>query len=335
MSIPKSVYRNLIAPAVVSAGAEQLLNKLSGHENLILCYHGVSEARNTLNNRHLLFSQFEKHLVYLKKHFNVIPLNDMFSNKSVSQNNKKNIAITFDDGYKNNLTVALPILEKHQLHATFFIATEGLEENNYLMWPDIFDLLKFDKAHREYEFNHRTFVKANGMIVCRSTGEAISDVIKKMGRERDDLIREFRLRYAIDSLLVHVPAEMYSFMSKGDLIRFASSSYVDIGSHTHKHYNLANVDAQIAEEELRKSKAILENILQKPVVSIAYPDGSYHDDVKNLAAKAGYLYQLAVSYKHESDPKDPRILPRHGVSNTTTYEANMIQFNRQFAVSGF
>lgn len=335
MSIPKSLYRNLVAPVVVSVGAERLLNRLSDHQHLILCYHGVSGTRNTLNNRHLLFSQFEKHLVYLKKHFNVVPLNAMFSNPSVSRNKKKNIAITFDDGYRNNLTVALPILEKHQLPATFFIATEGLEERNYLMWPDIFDLLKFDKTHREYEFNGRTFVKLHGAVVCRSTGESITDAVKKMGRERDDLIRAFRLTYAIDALLVNVPEEIYSFMNKSDLVRFASSSYVDIGSHTHKHYNLANVDAPLADEELRRSKAILESILQKPVVSIAYPDGSYNDNVKNLADKAGYLYQLAVSYKNESDPKDQRILPRHGVSNTTTYEANMIQFNRQFAVSGF
>jgi len=332
MQFTKNLYRKILAPSIVGAGIERLY--LGNNHCLILCYHGVSEKTNKLNNRHLPAAQFEKQLIYLKKHFNILPLYEMFnlnSNKSA----KKNIAITFDDGYKNNLNVALPILEKLQIPATFFIATEGLSENDYLMWPDIFDCLKFDTNTTNYCFKDELFIKRGTTLFNEKTNENIYEFVKKMGNERDIELEDFKKKYNSLNLLKNVPDEMYTFLNKSELQKLSQSNIVTIGSHTHKHYNLSNINAELVSEELNVSKKILEDIIQKPVLSIAYPDGSYNNEVKSIAEKVGYKYQLAVSYKEASDIDDDRILPRYSVSNTTTYESNIIQFNRQFGKSGF
>ena len=80
---------------------------------------------------------------------------------------------------------------------------------------------------------------------------------------------------------------------------------------------------------------MLEEVIQKEVYSIAFPDGSYNDEVKRVCMESGYKNLLAVDYKCASDVNDKSILLRGGVSSTTTYEANMIHLSREFSSSGF
>ncbi|MBK8368016.1 MAG: polysaccharide deacetylase family protein [Bacteroidetes bacterium] len=115
----------------------------------------------------------------------------------------------------------------------------------------------------------------------------------------------------------------------------SKSPLIEIGSHTHRHYNLSNINTELVREELQKSKLILESITGKPILSIGYPDGDYSDSVKNIAEEVGYKYQLAVTYKDEQDKNDNRIRSRYSISNSTSLNTNKILINKQFNNSGF
>lgn len=98
-----------------------------------------------------------------------------------------------------------------------------------------------------------------------------------------------------------------------------------IGSHTHLHFNLGNLTPDLVEMELNTPKRILEDLCQYEINSIAYPDGSYNEDVKKMALQCGYTQQLAVDFKLESDWDDKHILRRYSYSNSTTHEVNMLK----------
>ena len=142
-------------------------------------------------------------------------------------------------------------------------------------------------------------------------------------------------KYNIAKLLKAIPAECYKLLNNEQLKKFSESPLVEIGSHGYSHLNLAYIPKEVAEEELEKSKQKLEAITGKEVISIAYPDGNYNEEVKSSSLNAGYKNLLAVNYLLPSDSADKNILPRNGLSNTTTYEANMILLNKKFNQVGF
>ena len=78
--------------------------------SIIVMYHGIdTSGKNPFNGRHTPVHFFEKQIRFLRKHYKIVPLKEYFEQPATE---KKLCAITFDDGYVNNLTNALPVLEK-------------------------------------------------------------------------------------------------------------------------------------------------------------------------------------------------------------------------------
>ena len=100
-----------------------------------MIYHGIDlHGKTDFNTRFISADYFEKQIAFFSKHFNVVSLDDIYGNR-VAQD-KLNVAITFDDGYQNNLKYAVPILEKHQVAATFFVT--GIRDlGTDILWPDL------------------------------------------------------------------------------------------------------------------------------------------------------------------------------------------------------
>ena len=123
-------------------------------DNTVLMYHGVSELPCPYNKRHTLKKDFIKHLIFLKKNCNIITLNQFF-NKEFKED-KINVALTFDDGYWNNFSIAKPILEELKVPATFFITGINNTNENYL-WADFVDILANSNLKRNLKINSSYF----------------------------------------------------------------------------------------------------------------------------------------------------------------------------------
>lgn len=337
MSVTKSIFRKFIFPPVTFLKLEKLLAFSTTNNRLILCYHGCNTSPNfKLNGRHIPARQLEEHFVYFKKNFEIISLNEMFHEyRENIPTVKKKLSITFDDGYLNNYTEVLPLLEKYKIPATFFIVSKSLEEDNFILWPEIIDIIRVYSELQTICIGRNIFHKKNGSYYSPEHGTSIYEFIKKMGSERDNLIEDLKLKCDFRNLIKKVGKESYKLMNRMQVIEFSASRLVDIGSHTHKHYNLANINHDLAQEELIKSKKIIEDALQKEIKSIAFPDGSYSEVIKKMSINAGYANLIAVPYQCDDDFQDKNILPRFSVSNATTRESNIIQINGAFRKTGF
>jgi peptidoglycan/xylan/chitin deacetylase (PgdA/CDA1 family) len=279
-------------------------------------YHGV-----TLNNtqyfspRHVFVSDFEKEIAYYKHNFDVISIDEAFNRiKNNDTFGRKTITISFDDGFANNLNVALPILEKYDVPVTFFISSVCAEnDGSRVLWPEFIAALKYFS------------------IIDKTKGTSLGDSVKAMPyQERDAFLDSIDKEHKVLDRIHSLPDEIWKLLDKRQLIELSNSGIVTIGSHGHNHYNLGQIEPEYAKFELERSKDLLESAIQKKVKYIAYPDGSYNESVKDMAEKAGYLGQMAVKYKLPEDETDRRIMDRFGISATTTFESNILFLSKSF-----
>jgi peptidoglycan/xylan/chitin deacetylase (PgdA/CDA1 family) len=336
MSFAKKFARGVVFPLAVNIGADKLIKAVSNHNILNVFYHGISRTNGlTYSPINMTGEMFEKQLIYFKKNFDVITLKAGFElKKSGIKPKRKTITVSFDDGYKNNLEVALPLLEKHQIPATFFICSVVTQSDgpDYL-WTDLLNCLKYFFPGETIELDGNIFEAYHSKALGISLGDYIKS-IPSMQR-RDETLDILNKKYKLSEKLKEIPAEYWKLMSNEDIKKFSRSKFVEIGSHSHLHYNLGVIPPNEAKGELEKSKLLLENSIQKEINMIAYPDGSYTSEVKNISEKLGYKYQMAVDYRCAEDPADPRILGRYGVSTTTTYESAIINTNRAIGKYGY
>jgi peptidoglycan/xylan/chitin deacetylase (PgdA/CDA1 family) len=205
------------------------------------------------------------------------------------------------------------------------------------MWSDVLVFARFFSKEDYILINDIKFNKtAIYGIFSLEKNISAYDYIKQLPYdERDIIIKSLDEKYEISSKILNQPNEYWKLMNKDQIKKLSESELVTIGSHGYKHFNLGNLSLSDAEIELNHSKQLLENTIGKKVTMIAYPDGSYNDDIKNLAEKCGYKHQLAVDYSCPSDKKDFRILGRYGLSSTTTFDSNIINLSMAFKTKGF
>ena len=314
---------------------DKIVRNITNHSILNLMYHGVVlKNSDFFSPRHITIDQFERHLVYFRREFDIISIPEAFEyRKSGYKPPRRTLTISFDDGYLNNLNIVLPLLEKYNVKSTFFIpgiCTEELEIRT--LWPDIIACLRHFYPNEIIELENRRFVNYHDV----ETRLSLVDFLKLCESDvRDHSINQLINKYNISHKIKSVPDEIWKIMNTEELIRFSKSSLVEIGSHGHAHYNLANINLTDAQIDLKNSKESLQKAINKEIKGIAFPDGSYNPQIKDISEKLGYYYQMAVKYRFSDDKNDLRILDRHCVSSTTTYEANMMLINYSFKNQGF
>lgn len=334
MGVVKTISRRILFPAILALKLEKVLALVASKKNIILNFHGVTNIKgNRFNNRHLDATEFEKIIHYLKTNYNIVPLKEVFElhrTKKVSV--KKTIAITFDDGYFNNFTVALPILKKHDVPATFYIISESLVNPDFHVWPDVIDLIqKITKEDIVLSFGTFKFPS----FYCDALQTNLVDLMKKSGEKREIYLNEMKEKYPGYLTEASKHPELIKLVSKNELMPYVNETLIEYGSHTHLHYCLEHLNAEHSLTELTRSKKIIEDAINKPVTSLAFPDGSYTKETVALSKKAGYENVVAVSYKLNEANKDPYILSRFTISNSTTFESNIIRLMLQFDKYGF
>jgi len=267
----------------------------------IVIYHGICQQDHTrFNPIFLTLDIFEAHLRYYKKYFNIVSLDEFYQQKF--SRDKFNICLTFDDGFANNYKYVLPLLEKYEIPATFFIT--AIRHAGYdILWDDFLNIAsKYGPGKILYK--NQFFGKNRyGKYYSLSNGKKLSDIL----REQD-----FNVKAEMMELLHFVVPFKYNQdeydywlqMDEVQIKKLAKSPYVTIGSHGYYHNDMANISPGDNRYEMQVSKQYLENLIQQQVSSFAFPYGSYTRQMIDVAKQTGYDKLLTMDFLYPEDELD-------------------------------
>ncbi|MEO6539733.1 MAG: polysaccharide deacetylase family protein, partial [Ferruginibacter sp.] len=253
---------------------------------------------------------FEKIMHFVSKQYEVLSLEDICLNNPVTK--KPALAISFDDGYRDFIDHALPVLKKYRFHSTMFVVTDCID-NNMPTWTYVMDFLFYhtnklllppydygddNKPYAVYAWNN----KEEQIMYCRKFKQALKKVNNK---KRNEILQHFI--HGFDD--VQLPKNL---MMTWDELASMKKELVDIGSHSISHPPLATIDDEAElENEIRVSGEIIEQRLGFFPAGISYPVGSYDQRVKEVSKNAGYKFGVAVDQKlYNSIKQDLFEVPR-------------------------
>jgi peptidoglycan/xylan/chitin deacetylase (PgdA/CDA1 family) len=242
---------------------------------------------------------FERQLRFLKRHFEVVSLAALVDAlDSPTAPLRRKVAITFDDGLKNNVEVAYPILERLGVPATFFVCPQLIERGQWL-W--------------NHEVRRRLLRLASLQDIARETGgpaelEAFIGWMKMLPLARRRKVEE-RVRAATPGFAPTTVEKREFDLASWEDLRRLDPRVVTIGSHTLTHPILPSLSPAELELEMSQSRRALEGRLDRQVDLFAYPNGDVSATVHDCARRH---YRAAVSVEEGwvGPLCDPHSLPR-------------------------
>ena len=241
--------------------------------------------------------ELARYLDHVTRYFTIISLEEAAEILAEKRPPRANsLVLTFDDGYRNNLTQAYPLLQAHQAPMTIYLTT-GLIEQRRPMWVDRMDyaLLNFSGAEVSATLaNTRLSLsggsreeKAQSFGTFRRQVKAIDCDDQAFNGFIDNLSQQMEL--ANDNRLTDIwESDDWSVLLRWSDIAELDDSRVTFGSHTRHHYRLARIDPAQAFDELCLSKTDIEQYLPGRCDHFAYPEGSYDSEVCRRVREAGY-----------------------------------------------
>jgi peptidoglycan/xylan/chitin deacetylase (PgdA/CDA1 family) len=201
------------------------------------------------------------------------------------------VAVTFDDGYRDNYSEALPILQQYGIPATFYI-TAGCVEAGEVLWTSklrYYFMATHQPALRLQRPTAQVLDLSSPSARQASYAHTVA-LIKSAGRRRggDEVFEEVEAALQVTNL-----APLRESMLSWEEIREMRRAGMLIGAHTLTHPNLPGLPPEAAEAEVAGSKTLIEARLDAPVEHFAYPNGRgvshFNDTVRDIVRQAGFL----------------------------------------------
>ena len=278
------------------------------HGTVVLTFHrvltdaGVERTASMLGMvvREKTFSDF---LAYAAKKCELV---DLSRGPDWKPDSRLKVAITFDDGWADNSSVAFPIARKHQSPMTIFIVTGKLGET-LPFWPEraVFAL---DQS-----------LASSGEARSRSDIEKkIEDLKKLPASERSRRVEQLVAEQQ-DSQQFHAVDQTMDWEQVAQLHREG----VTFGSHTCTHEILTTIPLVEAKAEITMSREHAEKKLGVPCSLFSYPNGDCSENVRELVQRAGYKYAFLNQQPGIwTENCDPYLIPRVNVCEYHLVDAN-------------
>jgi peptidoglycan/xylan/chitin deacetylase (PgdA/CDA1 family) len=304
---------------------------------VVLLYHRVAQ---TVTDPQLLAvppEQFADHLALISDRFEPVPLPDLVTRVRAGRGSRDVIAVTFDDGYADNLFAARPLLEQHGVPATVFVASGLLRSGRRFWWDELERLLlrpgrlpspltlQIAGARLHWELDgDATYTRARAddlagwsVLDARAPGprqQAYRDLCSRL-RALDATEQQHALEHLrrVVAPREETDGDTARPLTAAELVLLAENDLVTIGAHTITHPVLSQLPADRQAEEIGGSKRQLEAALDRPVTSFAYPYGAAGDfdrTTVSLVRDAGFS-QACASVEGRVRPRtNPFRIPR-------------------------
>jgi len=288
-----------------------------------LLYHRITPGSqascdNHYPSRGLAVSEetFEEQISFLKQNYNCLDISTAVELLSKGKLPKRTVIITFDDGYRDNLTLGLPVLEKYGVPATIYITTGFIDRTANLWWLEQeyivhrLTQLKFELGGSFYHWNLK---RLEGKYQAISE---LNKAFRKMDLESQNK-HLVRLRNTIP--------EKYSYddivLDWSEVLSLDKHPLITIGAHTVNHPALSRLSDEHMKKEMLESKQTLEDKLGHSVEHFAYPYGlpqDAHEREYRAAKEVGFKSAVTTTVAHlsQAHAKHLKSIPRVSLDYT-------------------
>lgn len=245
---------------------------------------------------------FERQLAMVTRSFTLVGTDDLIAHQAGERPLPANAAmLTFDDGYRDNYDVALPILQKHGAKATFFIASDFVERRR-LFWWEIINLLVrgSPRTSLTIEYPERLELSLTGPAAQRIATQKLLRVAKDhLGIDVPRFLSELRDASGTPFDAAEETRLADRLIMNWEQVRALHEAGMDVQSHGHSHRVLTSLAPDEAESDLRQARQLLESHLDKPVLAVAYPTGvpiAGSPELRDAVTRAGYRIGFTCGY---------------------------------------
>lgn len=283
----------------------------------VLIFHRVLAQPDSLFPDEVDAARFDEILGWVKSWFNVLPLDEAARRLADGSLPARAAVLTFDDGYADNHDIALPLLRRHGLPCSFFVATGFLDGGR--MWNDT--LIESIRRSALPTLDLRGLQDGRGddlgQHVLGDTAHRRAAIAALIGRVKY-LPPEPRLACvnAIATRAEVAPPD--DLMMTGAQVRALRAAGMQIGAHTVSHPILATLQPQQAADEIARSRDVLQALLGEKVGLFAYPNGKPGSDylpdvhpgiVRELGFDAAVSTRWAAARRGDDIFQIPRFTP--------------------------
>lgn len=276
----------------------------------ILIYHRVHRTPDPLFPGEVDAVAFDLQCRWLKAWFQVLPLERAATLLACGELPARAAAITFDDGYADNHDVALPILQRHGLPATFFVATGFLDGGR--MWNDtVIETARRCRAPMlELSGTELAALGPQPLGNPAQRRVAAEQVIRAIKYRAPDQ-RQALVDAVADAAGVDLPSDL---MMRADQVRALHRAGMQTGPHTRTHPILARLDRESAIAEIAGSQARLQEITGERSPVFAYPNGKpgedYTPETVSIVRELGFRAAVSTAWGAARHGDDVFQLPR-------------------------
>lgn len=263
----------------------------------ILAYHSVnvsSEDRIRIPN---LVSphNFEDQLRYFASSANVISLPDYLDCVTRGRALPRHaVVITFDDGYKDNLTQAVPLLRRYNLPATFFLATDYIGTGK-MKWEDQLSCLLRRTQVTTLSLDIPPASETFSLDGEPGRFKVINQLVSKFAR-LDSLKRQQLLEQLQQALGVPCGDSGDLMLTWDDVREMANTPGITIGAHTASHCHLSQISDADISREIVSAKAQIEANIPHKVTAFSYPYGDLNDTAVDVLRANGFDCAATIAY---------------------------------------
>jgi peptidoglycan/xylan/chitin deacetylase (PgdA/CDA1 family) len=281
-------------------------NLLTSPSPVILLYHGIPKIRIDDTERNMDAEVFERHLRFIKKHFEFIAPDMVFDEQRTNYNNR--ILLTFDDGFMNNATVVAPLLKKYNIPAIFFVSTRHRTPGKYLWFNH---LLLIEKKFPRPGFYFRGEFMDMDDRKRAGTIKRLGDYLLSLRPHPAAMYRvmEEELPQPEEFLTPQEIEDWCAGMTAEHLAELAAQPLFTVGVHTEDHPFLTLCHPEEQYKQLAKNKAFLARIGCREPETVSYPLGDYDAGILRMCRDLGFSTGYAVMPSERTDPalEIPRI----------------------------
>ncbi|MBN07654.1 MAG: polysaccharide deacetylase [Rhodospirillaceae bacterium] len=278
------------------------LSSLAGFHNrcldelVILLYHGVTSSSSigieNVSRKHISEVEFRRQIRFVKENCNPLTIEQVVYHCRTGQKfPPHSVAITFDDGFKNNFEIAAPVLREYQVPAVFYVCA-GVINTDLMFWVDELEccINSTKKKKIKLKLGGETSFKVGTYEEKLTALEKIKSFCKLCSSiEKSRIVREVVASTEIEPGVNY--SENYQKISWQELIELDRDPLFTIGAHTLYHDVLRNQPEKDMYATIQLSLDLLSYNLQHSIHHFSYPEGqAAHYDQKVI----DYLKRVGV-----------------------------------------